>query len=119
METTKIQTEKLNKYIEERKNIIRENIDKKELNEFIYSVVERLNIKFKNEESKIIAKDLNQSLYALKMSKMNERKIRESVSEYIKSSVNVDQIEDIDLIIDSFLIRYNGFNNVHYLYLNY
>lgn len=104
-----------NKYVEARKDLIRNCISREEMNKMLTQILLDYNIKFKNEESKTISK---KNLYALKLSLVNENKVRNTLFKQIKEKVNSD-IEDIDNILSSFLIFYPGINKINYLYLNY
>lgn len=104
-----------NKYVETRKDLIRKYITNEEMSNMLDTILNDYNIKFKNEESKIISK---KNLYALKLSLVNENKVRKTLYKQIKEKIDVE-IQDVDNILDSFLIFYPGINKINYLYLNY
>lgn len=103
-------------FVESRKELVRKNIKISEINDILLDLINEFNIKFKNEESKIIAKKY---LYALKLSKVNEKKIRIELYKRIKERFDCSDILDIDNILDSFIITYKGINKINYIYINY
>lgn len=104
-----------NKYVEARKDLVRKYITKEEMQKMLTNILNDYNIKFKNEESKAISK---KNLFALKLSLVNESKVRKTLYSQIKEMIK-EEIEDIDRILDSFLILYLGTNKINYLYINY
>lgn len=111
-----MKTECYNKIVCRRKEELKKYFTPNELAAILKTILAENNIKYKNEESKII----KNNLFTLKLSNINETKIRAIFYQTIEDNLASRDVEihDLTRILDAVLINYKGINNIKYLYIN-